>query len=72
MFVLAVQLDGCSDGVRNGAESDVDCGGTACPACPLDKTCRGPSDCLSGFCVHNKCVATVSVGIGDFQTGTPC
>ena len=30
----------CTDGVQNGDETDVDCGGTACPACGVGQRCR--------------------------------
>src|SRR4051812_41585202 len=44
----------CFDGVRNGPESDVDCGGD-CPACERGDTCQIPSDCYSGRCAQNEC-----------------
>lgn len=34
----------CSDGVLNGTESDVDCGGS-CPICADGKLCRSDADC---------------------------
>ncbi len=45
----------CSDGVRNGTETGVDCGGdcTSLPvpqACPSGDTCFTATDCLSGEC----------------------
>jgi hypothetical protein len=40
----------CADNVKNGGESDVDCGGP-CPPCADGKTCNGGSDCLSTACV---------------------
>ena len=45
----------CSDGAKNGAETDVDCGGTACPGCDLGRACFLGRDCLSGNCVNNTC-----------------
>jgi hypothetical protein len=30
----------CSDGVKNGTETGVDCGGTACIACPIQPSCN--------------------------------
>jgi hypothetical protein len=52
--------DACSNGVRDGTESDVDCGGT-CPAkCAVDGGCGAPTDCASGFCNLglSQCVAS--------------
>jgi hypothetical protein len=39
----------CTDGVRNGTETDVDCGGS-CPACPANRQCAVNADCRSGYC----------------------
>ena len=39
----------CTDKVKNGSESDMDCGGT-CPACADGKTCTKATDCSSGVC----------------------
>lgn len=35
----------CMDGAKNGGESDVDCGGGTCPACPAGKQCFLNGDC---------------------------
>lgn len=41
----------CTDGIRNGREGGVDCGGSACPTgCPNFNQCYENSDCLSGYC----------------------
>lgn len=44
----------CFDGVRNGPESDVDCGGD-CPACERGQRCNAPRDCYSGRCEASEC-----------------
>lgn len=45
----------CDDGLRNGDESDIDCGG-ACPRrCEATEDCRLASDCSSLSCVGGKC-----------------
>jgi hypothetical protein len=44
----------CSDGVQNGTETDVDCGGS-CPACVDMKKCSVTGDCESGVCTMNVC-----------------
>ena len=44
----------CFDGVRNGPESDVDCGGD-CPACERGDRCTAPRDCYSGRCAEGFC-----------------
>lgn len=35
----------CYDGIRNGRETDVDCGGPDCDGCFAGKTCQQASDC---------------------------
>jgi hypothetical protein len=53
--VDAVTADLVVDGIKNGAETDVDCGGPDCPKCPDGKGCAAGSDCQSGFCVYGIC-----------------
>ena len=48
----------CGDGVRNGTETDVDCGGGSCPPCDVPKMCgTSGANCVSGVCTSGKCVA---------------
>ncbi|MEO0325080.1 MAG: hypothetical protein AAF447_19125, partial [Myxococcota bacterium] len=44
----------CSDGIRNGDEADVDCGGS-CETCANGARCGGASDCRSERCVDAEC-----------------
>ncbi|HJL11833.1 MAG TPA: fibrinogen-like YCDxxxxGGGW domain-containing protein [Polyangiaceae bacterium LLY-WYZ-15_(1-7)] len=63
----------CDDGVRNGDEVGVDCGGS-CPGCPDDGPCRLNGDCLSGVCIGGICqAASCEDGLqnGD-ETGRDC
>ena len=46
----------CDDGVQNGQESGVDCGGPDCQACELGESCEASSDCASGYCTGEVCV----------------
>jgi hypothetical protein len=45
----------CSDGIQNGSESDVDCGGPECDRCTIGLGCLGPADCSTSHCVDNVC-----------------
>ncbi len=47
----------CNDGVTNGNETDVDCGGGGgCSAkCGVGKACAGDSDCASAKCLGGIC-----------------
>ena len=59
----------CVDSIKNGTESDVDCGGT-CPAkCADGKTCAKDSDCTNGWCNGSGKCATPACG-DTFKNGT--
>lgn len=45
----------CYDGIRNIKETDVDCGGSDCIACPLSGSCNANTDCVSGNCFRGIC-----------------
>src|SRR5690606_30508793 len=40
----------CADGVHNGDETDVDCGGSCDANCPDGGACQYGSDCASNVC----------------------
>lgn len=46
----------CTDGVRNGTESDVDCGGS-CPRCSEGRQCGSRQDCDTALCPNGSCQA---------------
>jgi hypothetical protein len=51
------QAPTCTDGVRNGPETDVDCGAAPCGTCGLAKACLVDGNCASGTCIAATCVA---------------
>lgn len=53
----------CADCVKNGLETDVDCGGSCAP-CRAGKVCTNGSECWSGVCAGSSCA------LG--PKGTPC
>jgi hypothetical protein len=63
----------CTDGVKNGAETDVDCGGS-CGPCAIAQLCATSSDCATGVCVGGHCQSpTCSDGIKNGnETGVDC
>lgn len=64
----------CMDMLKNGAESDVDCGGS-CSKCPLGKACGGNADCQSNLCgAGNKCAcnADAQCGSGKYCDAGAC
>jgi hypothetical protein len=70
----------CADNVKNGNETDQDCGGPLCQPCPDAKHCGVPSDCASHVCnaTQHLCSApTCSDGFhngneSDVDCGGPC
>lgn len=52
----------CSDMATNGSETDVDCGGGACPACGDGASCAAGSDCTSGVCQAGTCQSQLPEG----------
>ena len=40
---------------KNGAETDVDCGGVACMACGAGRACAVDADCASAACAAGVC-----------------
>ncbi len=54
---LVCQAPSCSDGVQNGTETGVDCGGAACAACGTGLGCVKATDCASMVCSSGKCSA---------------
>lgn len=53
----------CTDKIRNGNESDIDCGGSLCPPCATDYGCMATSDCQSHVCVAGTCRAPTCVDV---------
>lgn len=50
-------VDSCADGILDGNETDVDCGGAGrCSRCAMSDNCRVPADCDSGLtCEAGQC-----------------
>jgi hypothetical protein len=53
----------CSDAVINQGETDVDCGGSNCSPCPVDRKCKVSTDCQSGVCQAKLCVPASASGV---------
>jgi len=47
----------CDDGVRNGGEPNVDCGGPCPPCADAGARCRSGGDCASRVCASGLCAA---------------
>jgi len=44
-----------TDGIKNGDESDIDCGGSRAPQCADGKACAVGGDCANDVCKANTC-----------------
>lgn len=66
----------CNDAVKNGSETDVDCGGMDCPPCVPGDECLLAADCTSGICSGNPLTCqqpTCSDGVKNgMETGLDC
>jgi hypothetical protein len=60
----------CDDDVRNGDETDVDCGGPKCADCALGERCDGDDDCVAGECLEGLCL-TDPIGVWVERDGLP-
>lgn len=49
------QCVSCSNGTRDGDESDIDCGGARCDPCGKGKLCDDDDDCASRNCKEGRC-----------------
>jgi hypothetical protein len=56
----------CNDGIKNGTETDIDCGGSCAQKCLSGKACQGAGDCDSGRCDAGACVPVLL--ISELQT----
>ncbi|CAF1445189.1 unnamed protein product [Adineta ricciae] len=53
----------CQDRIKNQDETDIDCGGTECSECSLNKACLVNSDCFTNDCSTSSKTCTVKSGI---------
>ena len=66
IFILEIPSS-CSDGVLNGKETAIDCGGE-CTGCAVGSVCSGNADCDRSTCQSGKCtrmyyLVTFRIGI---------
>lgn len=55
----------CADAVKNGSETDIDCGGADCTRCADGLVCGIATDCQSGVCTNSLCTASSCVDMVD-------
>ncbi len=59
-FTIFIVAASCIDNVKNGNETDKDCGGGVCPKCPDNRSCIDTIDCASEVCTRNICQRNIS------------
>lgn len=66
--------ESCTDSVKNGSETDVDCGGSCPMRCGDNLACAAPGDCGSGVCIASKCAAPTCTDTvkNDGETDVDC
>ncbi len=52
---VLIPAGGCSNTLKDGAETDVNCGGVTCGKCAAGLACVLGSDCVSGTCTAKVC-----------------
>jgi len=69
----AVHLPMCLNGVKDGSESDTDCGGACGPTCAQKKKCTRDADCGGGgACNPTKKVCGGGPGTSEQRPGDSC
>jgi hypothetical protein len=61
----------CGNGKKDGAETDVDCGGPSCAACANGRACMTGHDCISVVCAASTCSGDVGCSDGTREGFTP-
>ncbi len=59
IFLDNIKVYACDDDVKNGFETDVDCGGS-CSRCMDNKLCAVNADCESYYCMNKFCAPSPS------------
>jgi hypothetical protein len=63
----------CSNGIQDGNETGVDCGGGTCPACALGGGCLQNTDCVgSTVCSAGQCVCAGGLSNCDGNPANGC
>ncbi|MDD5759079.1 MAG: hypothetical protein PHI06_08345, partial [Desulfobulbaceae bacterium] len=60
----------CSDGIKNGSETGIDCGGGTCSPCDAGEQCTAGSDCISGNCSSGLCQASYTLTVSKSGSGS--
>lgn len=65
----------CTDGIQNGSETDINCGGPDCNKCLNGDSCENASDCQSNLCSGLLCTPCTNSGdcsMTQYCSGATC
>lgn len=64
----------CDDGIQNGTETGVDCGGSRadCPRCSLGSACASDADCESQRCAGQVCISCADGARNGSESDVDC
>src|SRR5690606_17967132 len=64
----------CTDNIRNGTETGVDCGGSdpSCRRCPDGTPCTQASDCSNDNCLGSICITCGDGALNGTETDSDC
>lgn len=72
-MTLTCSAPACDDEVKNGDETDVDCGGACGPTCLVGQACSEDADCVGDSCSGSFCLPSCTDGVkNNAETGTDC
>jgi hypothetical protein len=70
---ICVNEPSCGDAIKNGSETDMDCGGPTCPPCWPYRTCLVSTDCAFEMCTNGVCDNPCEDGVTDHtETDVDC
>jgi hypothetical protein len=67
-------LNSCENGIKDGDEADVDCGGDQCARCIANHKCTANDDCESQNCKSGRCSVASCIDkiLNQDETGVDC
>lgn len=72
-ITVTTRAPSCTDLIKNGDESDVDCGGTCPVACAFGKKCAADTDCADGVpCATGLCTTCTNSVLDGNETDVDC
>jgi len=72
-YVVTTRAPSCTDMIRNGDETDVDCGGSCTTTCAFGKKCAADADCANSVtCSGSICTTCTNSVLDGDETDVDC